>query len=202
MMPTADSFRPKRAAGFTLVEVLVALFVMAIMAAMAFRGVDALVHAKESALAATDRTLKLNAGMSQFEYDTSQIVDSRVLPSLLNFDGATLRFARRGPRGVQLVVWTLQDHLWQRWASAAVVSKSDLTDAWLRSQQWSAIGGNAVTVLSGVDDFQVYPCNPNSAANSGCSWNNVQSTATNPAGIRLALKTAQGDITRELPLTY
>ena len=61
----------RRPNGFTLVEVMVALTIMAILAALAFRGIDALVHAKDSALSATDRTLKLNTGMSQFEYDMS-----------------------------------------------------------------------------------------------------------------------------------
>jgi general secretion pathway protein J len=208
----------RRPAGFTLIEVMVALAIMAILAALAFRGIDALVHAKENALSATDRTLKLNTGMSQFEYDMSQMVDSKVLPRAIMFDGATLRIARRTPDGIQLVLWTLQDHRWQRWASAPSTHMSQLTDAWMRSQQWGAISDNAVTVLEGVDDFQVYVCNPATIATSGCSWNNVQSTqggANNPApnqppgqavivpqpnGIRITLKVPQGEITREREL--
>lgn len=225
-MTTNSSLR-RRTAGFTLVEVLVALFIMAILAAMAFRGVDALVHAKDSALAATDRTLKLNTGMSQFTYDVSQIVDSKVLPSAIMFDGATLRVARRTPAGVQLVLWTLQGRRWQRWAGAPVTHMADLTDQWMRSQQWDAISGNAVTVLENVDDFQVYLCNPNGQAGSGtgCSWNNVQSTqgaqnqaaATGtgsgtgttaaaavlpPSGIRITVKVPEGEITREKELPH
>jgi general secretion pathway protein J len=172
-----------RAAGFTLVEVLVAMFILAILAALAFRGVDALVRAKDGALSATDRTLKLNTGMSQFDYDVSQIVDSKVLPGVITFDGATLRIARRTPQGIQLVLWTLQDRRWQRWAGAPVTRMSQLTDEWMRSQQWDAISGSAVTVLQNVDDFQIYVCNPNGApgSNGGCSWNNVQSTQGTPA---------------------
>ena len=56
-----------RSAGFTLVEVMVALLIMAILAALAFRGIDALTRAKDAALSSTDRTLKMNTGMSQFE---------------------------------------------------------------------------------------------------------------------------------------
>jgi general secretion pathway protein J len=200
----------RRTAGFTLVEVLVALLIMAILAAMAFRGVDALVHAKDAALASTDRTLKLNTGMSQFEYDMSQVIDSKVLPQAIMFDGATLRVARRTPDGVQLVLWTLQDRRWQRWASAPNIHMSDLTDAWMRSQQWTAISANAVTVLENVDAFQVYPCNPSGAADTSCSWNNAQSTQGAPAaiptaqlqpkGIRIILKLPEGEITREREL--
>jgi general secretion pathway protein J len=208
--------------GFTLVEVLVALVIMAILAAMAFRGIDAIVHAKDSALASTDRTLKLNTGMSQFEYDVSQMVDSKVLPKAVMFDGATLRVARRTPDGIQLVLWTLQDRRWQRWASAPTTHMSELTSAWMRSQQWNAVSANAVTVLDNVDDFQVYVCNPAAVGASGCSWNNVQSTqgaaaavvtppageatttptivVAQPNGIRILLKLPEGELTREREL--
>ena len=199
----------RRAAGFTLIEVLVALVIMAVLSAMAFRGIDAVMRAKDTALAASDRTLKLNTGMSQFEYDVSQIVDSRVLPQAVMFDGATLRVARRTPEGIQLVLWTLQDRRWQRWASGSFVHTSELTDAWMRSQQWDAISGNAITVLENVDSFQVYVCNPANIATTGCSWNNVQSTqgAQTAAGgvaqanaIRIALKLPEGELTREREL--
>jgi general secretion pathway protein J len=206
----------RRPSGFTLIEVLVALTILAIMSAMAFRGIDALMRAKDAAMTTTDRTLKLNTGMSQFEYDVSQIVNSKVLPSPVMFDGATLRVARRTPDGVQLVLWTLQDRRWQRWASGSVVHMSELTDAWMRSQQWDAVSGNAVSVLENVDSFQVYLCNPSSLAVTGCSWNNVQSTqgaATTPEvtgqaapvvaqsnAIRIQLKVGDGEITREKEL--
>ena len=212
MSATAASRR--RTAGFTLIEVLVALLIMAILSAMAFRGIDAVARAKEAALASTDRTLKLNTGMSQFEYDVSQIVNSKVLPQAIMFDGATLRVARRTPEGIQLVLWTLQDRRWQRWASGSYTHMSELTDAWLRTQQWDSISGNAITVLDNVDSFQVYLCNPANLATVGCSWNNVQSTqgaqAQEPAAsqvqgvqsnaIRISLKLAEGELTREREL--
>ena len=200
--------RPTRRAGFTLVEVMVALLIMAILAAMAFRGIDALVRAKDSAMLSTDRTLKLNTGMSQFEYDISQVVDSKVLPRPVMWDGATLRIARRTPDGIQLVLWTLQDRRWQRWASASYIHASELTDAWMRSQQWEAISGNAITVLDNVDAYQVYLCNPSQLATSGCSWNNAGSTqgavsgaqAAQALAIRIGLKLPEGEITRDKEL--
>jgi len=205
---------PRRAAGFTLIEVMVALLIMAILAGLAFRGIDALARAKDAALSSTDRTLKLNSGMSQFEYDVSQVIDTKVMQTPIMWDGATLRMARRTPDGVQLVLWTLQDRRWQRWASGSYIHMSELSDAWMRSQQWDSISGGAITVLENVDDFQYYICNPNTTATSGCSWNNGQSTqgtATSsqaasapvlaqPTGIRITLKVADGEITREREL--
>ena len=212
----AASTSPRRIApGFTLVEVMVALLIMAILAALAFRGIDALVRAKDSSLQATDRTLKLNTGMSQFQYDISQVVNTNVLPQPLMFDGATLRMARRTPDGIQLVLWSLQDRRWQRWASGSYIHMSELTDAWMRSQQWSAISANAITVLENVDAFQYYPCNPNGTGISGCSWNNGGSTTgtvvapptgtsapavLQPVAIRITLKLPEGEITRDREL--
>jgi len=217
----AALLRFRRTAGFTLVEVMVALLIMAILAGLAFRGIDALAHAKDAALSSTDRTLKLNSGMSQFEYDISQVIDTKVMRQPIMFDGATLRLARRTPDGVQLVLWTLQDRRWQRWASGSYTHMSELSDAWLRSQQWDSISANAITVLENVDGFQYYVCNPNSTATSGCSWNNGQSTqgtaaAVNgsgnndntpaqavlvqPTGVRITLKVGDGEITREREL--
>ena len=153
--------------GFTLVEVLVALFIMAILSAMAFRGIDAISRARAGAQGATDRTLKLNSGMSQFEYDLSQMVDTQVVQPM-EFSGNTLRMTRRSPAGIVLVVWTLQDGRWQRWASAPVVHIADLQDAWMRTQQWSAIADGATAILDNVTAFQVY-CYRN-------GWSNCQSS--------------------------
>ena len=215
----AAPVRRRRPSGFTLVEVMVALLIMAILAALAFRGVDALVRAKDAALSSTDRTLRLNTGMSQFDYDISQVVDSKVLPQALMWDGATLRFARRTPDGIQLVVWTLQDRRWQRWASGSFIHMSDLTNAWMQTQQWDAISANAVTVLKDVDTFQFIVCNPgnpNGTVATGCSWNNAGSTqgtvvtppggaasgvvVAQPTGVRITLKMADGELTREREL--
>ena len=146
---------------------MVALLILAVLSGMAFRGVDAIVRAKDRALADTAHTLKLNTGMSQFEYDVSQMINTQVVDPF-SYDGATLRLTRRTPAGMQLVLWTLQAHRWQRWASPPMTKVLDLQEAWLRSQQWDSIAGNAVTVIDKVDTFQVY-------AYCG-GWGNVQST--------------------------
>jgi general secretion pathway protein J len=194
-----------RAIGFTLIEVLVALFIMAVLAGMAFRGVDAIARAKDGAQAATSRTLRLATGISQFEIDVSQIVDTYAVPTPLAFDGGTLRLTRRTPGGVQLVVWTLQDRRWQRWASPAVTQFGALAEQWMRSQQVAGLADATLTVLPDVDDFQIYFCNPNDPNNpsAGCSWSNAQTSKTvSPTGLRLSLKMARGELTRETELPY
>jgi len=169
---------PRHARGFTLVEVLVALFIMAILSAMAFRGIDAISRARDGAQGATDRTLKLNSGMSQFEYDIAQMVDTQVLQPM-EFTGNTLRITRRTPAGIQLVIWTLQDKRWQRWASPPVVHIAELQDQWMRSQQWESISDGATSVLEDVSAFQVY-CYRNGWSNCQSSGNQTQSPPSPP----------------------
>ena len=166
--------------GFTLVEVLVALFIMAILSAMAFRGIDAISRARAGAQSATDRTLVLNSGMSQFEYDLAQMVDTQVVQPL-EFNGNTFRLTRRSPAGIQLVLWTLQDKRWQRWASAPVVHIADLQEQWLRSQQWDSISAGATSVLDDVTAFQVY-CYRNGWSNCQSSNSKAPPGAPNPPG--------------------
>ena len=57
--PCTLQARPATGRGFTLVEVLVALVVMATMAAMAWRGIDALVRSREIAQVRLAQTARL-----------------------------------------------------------------------------------------------------------------------------------------------
>ena len=53
------------ARGFTLVEVLVALVVMAIMSLMAWQGVDGIVRTREISQARLEQTLRLETVIAQ-----------------------------------------------------------------------------------------------------------------------------------------
>jgi general secretion pathway protein J len=72
------------AAGFTLVEVLVALMVMAIMAVMAWQGVDGIVRARDANQARLERSLRLNTVIAQWEQDLAAVQDTTVVPSALS----------------------------------------------------------------------------------------------------------------------
>jgi general secretion pathway protein J len=171
--------RTPAAAGFTLVEVMIALVIMAILAGLAWRGVDALMRLRQGAQQTADATLRLSTGLSQFEYDISMMVDTTAL-SALSFDGNTLRLTRRHPQGVQLVVWTRQDNRWQRWASRPFTHVADLQEAWMRSQQWSSISQEAVAVVADVSQFQVYCYRGNGWSNCQSSNNTVTQVTTAP----------------------
>ena len=100
--------------GFTLVELLVGLSIMAVIAAMAWRGVDGISRSRAASQEAGERTLRLNTAIAQWEHDLLQVEDTGVVPPLA-FDGATLRLTRRHERGAQVVAWTLRAGSWWRW---------------------------------------------------------------------------------------
>jgi general secretion pathway protein J len=155
--------------GFTLVEVLVALLVMAVMATMAWQGVDGIVRARSASEGKVDRLLRLNTVLAQWEQDLAAIEDTDIVPPL-TFDGSTLRLTRRGDAGVQLVAWSLRDGSWLRWPGPQVRTTHELQDAWLRSLQLNGSEPQQLRALQGVAQWQVYFFRGN-------AWSNAQSSA-------------------------
>jgi len=208
------------ATGFTLVEVMVALLIMAVLTTMAWQGIDGLMRARDGAQRSGEAALRLGTVLSQWEQDLTQVQQSNAAPGL-KFDGASLRLTRRGPGGIQLVVWTLQGGNWYRWAAPPVTRIQELQEWWIRSQQWSAIQGDALKMLEQVESQQIYFFRGN-------SWSNAQSTGdieskpeqpdpppnappgtppppqiggeneALPSGVRLVLKLPTGLLTRDL----
>jgi general secretion pathway protein J len=159
--------------GFTLVEVLVALMVMSIMAVMAWQGVDGIVRARDSNQERLERSLRLNTVIAQWEQDLAALQETSVVPSALEFDGATVRVTRRAEGGLQLVVWSLRPgdlgSTWQRWAGPAVTTSGALQDQWLRSQQFQGTEPGQLRTLTGLSQWQVFFF-------VGNAWSNAQST--------------------------
>jgi general secretion pathway protein J len=166
--------------GFTLIEVLVAMTIMAVMAAMAWQGIDAMVRARAIASNRFEQLLRVNAVLSQWEYDLNAVQNSQTSVPALAFNGATLTLTRRTTSGMQLVVWSLRNGVWQRWAGPSVSTQKALEEQWSASSQFFGNEAEQLSALTSVSEWQLYFYRDN-------AWTNAQSSAGTPSSNVLAI---------------
>jgi general secretion pathway protein J len=188
----------RRELGFTLVEVLVALVVMAVMAALAWRGVDGMLRARDATLASLDATTRLGTVMAQWEQDLQALYDSRSVPPIA-FDGNTLRLARHSGNGVQMVAWSLHDNRWQRWASPVVTRAAELQEHWLRAQQLQGQEPEQLKLVEGVQSWQVFFYRDGRLSNAQSSGNLISAPAAAAPAASAASGAAPAVLRERLP---
>lgn len=166
-----------RSRGFTLVEVLVSMLILAVLASTAWKGIDALSTARQVADGNLKQTLRLQAVMTQMDADMGQILDTYTVPAgALQFDGANLRLTRRGPAGVQVVVWFLRRGQLMRWASPVTTKVGELEKYWISSFQLRGREPGTLVALKGVEQFQVYCFRNGSLSNCQSTGNTASMT--------------------------
>lgn len=215
------SNRPQRQAGLTLVELLVAIGIMAVMALLSWRGIDGLLRTQQAVRERTDEVAVLQTGLAQWNADLEAMVELAPVPAL-DFDGRVLRVVRVDRSlpdlPVRVVGWSRRatpqggGH-WVRWQSPPVRERQALLQAWQRAQQWaqmpSAEDAAQEVAVVGLDRWQLLYFRNNawsnplsSAGNDGASSADARSAAALPDGIRLILRLPAGhplagEITRD-----
>jgi len=159
--------RRRGSAGFTLVELLVALFAMALLAILSWRGLDGMTRAQAQVEARADAVLTLQVGLAQWTADLDALIQ---LPqaTALDWNGRVLRLTRRGSAsatdGVVVVGWARRTvgatSTWLRWQSPPLTTRGQLDEAWLRADSWSQNPGdeerrNEVEVTA-LDEWQIF----------------------------------------------
>lgn len=166
----------RRARGFTLVELLVALFVLALLAVLSWRGLDGMMKARQQTEARADEVLALQTGLAQWTADLDAITTFPPTPGL-EWNGRVLRLTRHSSLaagdGVRVVGWALRDGQWRRWESNPITTRGDLDAAWADADRWAQAPSEAMrqreVAITPLANWQVFFFREN-------AWTNPQST--------------------------
>lgn len=157
----------RRFAGFTLIELMVALFVLALVAVLSWRGLDGMVRAQETTQARADEIHALQIGLAQWNTDLDALVQLPQMPGL-DWNGRVLRLTRpsstAASEGVVVVGWSRRVQggvpLWMRWQSPPLTTRGQVEDAWARADAWAQGQGGAedaaAVAVTALQDWQVF----------------------------------------------
>jgi len=149
MMPP----RSRAALGFTLVELLVALFALSILAILSWRGLEAMTQTQSQLRERADQVLALQIGLAQWTADLDAL-EPLTQVTALDWNGQVLRLVRRsadssppGAYGVVVAAWTRRavdgQEVWLRWQSSPLTRRADLEQAWAQAETWARDPGDA-----------------------------------------------------------
>lgn len=198
----------RRAAGFTLVELLVALFVLSLLAVLSWQGLDGMVRTQRQTEQRADEVLALQTGLAQWSADLENLME---LPQLaaLEWNGRVLRLTRRGTAsvtdGARVVGWTRRDGLWLRWQSPPLATRGEVEAAWQQADQWAQNPGDAQrageVAIVPLETWQIFyfrgdawtnPLSADTAQGTPGTTAGGRSTGVVPDGVRLVLQLPDG----------
>ena len=153
--------------GFTLVELLVAISVLALLALLSWRGLDGMMRAQATTQQRGDQIIATQSALAQWRADLDALVQVANLRPL-DWDGLVLRMTRRNASapydGMLVVAWSTRQidgqTQWLRWQSPPLRSVGDLENAWLQASTWarnaSAADKAREVALGAINQWQIY----------------------------------------------
>lgn len=183
--------------GFTLVELLVAISILAIVAVLGWRGLDGIVRARSTLTAQMETTRGMQLAFAQLQSDCEHIVSSDVIngrPFLLTgTDRITMVrevFIEGQPSRLQVVAYRVVNGTLSRRESNATRDLAELDALWQASTSDTDTGGT-VGLQGGVAGMQVLVWQNNGWRQVVTATNTVAQNATgvsqDPTGLQVAL---------------
>ncbi len=145
--------------GLTLIELLIAISVLAFVAVLGWRGLDSITRARVALNADLAQTRSLQLAFAQWQTDCANAVDAGTLDGRapLLVDATRVTIARRvqpeaQAGALQLVTWRLRDGVLTREESPPTRDLTQLDQAWQFAQ---AGGAQALRLQDGVQSMQL-----------------------------------------------
>ena len=194
----------RRHSGFTLIEVLVALALMALLGLMGWRALDTLLRTREITQSRIDSVALAQVSLGQWRADLNA---QMAIPGLLGdnslqWNGNVMRILRRSSTpladgsdaGLQVVAWALREGFWRRWQSPALRSRTDIEQAWTLAAQWgqnpsSDLLQQEVTLMP-MQSWQLFYFRDNAWTNplSSAGTDATNAVLKAPDGVQLVLQ--------------
>ena len=198
--------KARRHRGFTLIELLVALVLMAVMAALSWRGFDAMQRNQTSLARHSQEVLSLQNGLAQWTADL-EAIETQPGQSSMDWDGRALRLLRRGSQsageGLYVVAWAqgqrAQGSVWLRWSSPPLTNRAQMLAAWSQAALWAQNPGDAErlreVVIAPMTGWQIVYFRGGAWSNPLSSADQVSTSPAPPA----APATAASGVVAEVP---
>lgn len=192
---------PQNQRAFTLVEVMVALALMGLMSAMAYKGVSAMLTAQSTIAQSSDNTTAMQRALTQWSQDWTSAAGVMMRPGP-HFTGNAVRMVRGHSTGIgQVVAWKSGPAGLQRLTWPPAHGPHELSDQWDATWQW--IQQSSLDTLPQVQGqtawTDIWPMlgDMNLHYHMENAWTNPFNTDTSdgwPDAVRLDLKSPHGRV--------
>lgn len=177
---------PRRQRGLTLVELLVAISVLAVVAVLGWRGLDGIVRARVGLSENLDQARGMQLAFAQLQNDCAHIVGREIIPNRapLVVDRGRLilvryTFADNQPTRLQVIAYAVRDGVLTRRESLATRDLQELDGLWTAVSN-DTDNSQPVVLQQGVAAMNMRLWASNSRAWQAPDVDAIQNTGTSP----------------------